>query len=64
VARAAGAPLPTRRDEDGLLAVELSAPLPSVELEHRPGPVEWAGVAVSLGALLLLGAWWRQVQRA
>ncbi|HSL50245.1 MAG TPA: hypothetical protein VK878_14355 [Candidatus Deferrimicrobiaceae bacterium] len=65
VARAAGRALPTRRDEDGLLAVELSAPLPSVELEHRPGPVEWAGVAVSLGALLLLlGAWWRQVQRA
>ena len=36
----------------GLLEVALAAPgPPSVELEHRPGAAEWAGVAVSLGAV-------------
>jgi hypothetical protein len=37
-----------------------------VELEHRAGAAEWAGVALSLGAVgaLLLGAWWRRAPRA
>jgi hypothetical protein len=53
VARVAGAPLPTRRDERGLLEVALPASAPEVELEHRPGVAEWAGAALSL---LVLGA--------
>ena len=60
VAHGAGAPLLTRCDEDGLLEVALPAPLAFVEVEHRPGAAEWAGAAVSLGAILLLGVWWRR----
>ncbi len=65
VARADGAPLAVRRDERGLLEVDLVAPASSVELEHRAGAAEWAGVALSLGALLvLLAVWWRRVSPA
>jgi hypothetical protein len=65
IARAAGAALPTRRDEQGLLEVALVVPGSSVELEHRPGIAEWAGVALSLGAIIvLLAIWWRRASRA
>ena len=65
VARAAGAPLAVRRDDRGLLEVALVAPASSVELEHRAGVAEWAGAALSLGAVLvLLAAWWRRARRA
>lgn len=64
VARAAGSELPVRRDADGLLEVEMPGPLRVVDLEHRPGAAEWAGAAVSLGALLSLGGWWRRARRA
>ena len=64
VARAAGAPLAVRRDERGLLEVALVAPGSSVELEHRAGAAEWAGVALSLGAVLLLAAWRRRAPPA
>jgi uncharacterized membrane protein YfhO len=65
VARADGAPLAVRRDERGLLEVALVAAASSVELEHRAGTAEWAGVAVSLGAVLaLLAVWWRRAPRA
>jgi hypothetical protein len=66
LARADGVSLAVRRDERGLLEVALPAPASSVELEHRAGPAEWAGVALSLGAVgaLLLGAWWRRAPRA
>jgi hypothetical protein len=64
-ARGEGAPLAVRRDERGLLAVMLVAPVSSVELEHRAGPAEWAGGALSLGAVLaLLAVWWRRASRA
>jgi hypothetical protein len=64
-ARGNDAPLAVRRDERGLLAVALVAPTSSVELEHRPGAAEWAGVMVSLGAVLvLLAVWWRRALRA
>ena len=60
VVRADGVSLAARRDERGLLEVALVAPVSSVELEHRAGVAEWAGVALSLGAgLLLLAVWWR-----
>ena len=65
VARADGAPLAVRRDERGLLEVALVAPASSVDLEHRAGLAEWAGVALSLGAVLaLLAVWWRRAPRA
>jgi hypothetical protein len=65
LARGDGAPLAIRRDELGLLAVALIAPVSSVELEHRAGVAEWAGGAVSLGAALaLLALWWRRASRA
>ncbi|MFI5327824.1 MAG: hypothetical protein ACHQ7H_16445, partial [Candidatus Rokuibacteriota bacterium] len=63
-ARANDAPLAVRRDERGLLAVALVAPTSSVELEHRPGAAEWAGIMVSLVAVLaLLAVWWRRASR-
>jgi hypothetical protein len=65
LARADGAALATRRDERGLLEVALVAAASSVELEHRPGAAEWAGVGLSLGAVLvLLAIWWRRPRRA
>jgi len=53
VVRADGVSLAARRDERGLLEVALVAPVSSVELEHRAGVAEWAGVALSLGAGLV-----------
>jgi hypothetical protein len=65
IARAHGAVLATRRDEQGLLEVGLVAPGASVDLEHRPGIAEWAGVALSLAAIIvLLATWWRRASRA
>jgi len=64
VARAAGASLAFRRDQRGLLEVALVTPGSPVELEHRPGAAEWAGVALSLGTILLLAAWWWRLTRA
>jgi hypothetical protein len=59
VARAEGAPIPARRDALGLLEVALPAGAAAVELEHRPGWAEWAGVAVSLLSAAAL-AWRRR----
>jgi hypothetical protein len=64
IARGAGQALDTRRGEDGLLEVALAAPLTSVELEHRPGAAEWAGLALSLATLLALSAWGVRMRRA
>jgi hypothetical protein len=64
VARAGGAPLAVRRNERGLVEVALVAPGSSVELEHRAGFAEWAGVALSLAAVLLLAVCWRRARRA
>jgi hypothetical protein len=55
VARADGARIPTRRDALGLLDVALPAGAMAVELEHRPGPAEWAGVALTLLSAAGLG---------
>jgi hypothetical protein len=55
VARAGGARIPTRRDALGLLEVMPPAGTTVVELEHRAGVAEWAGVAVSLLSLTALG---------
>lgn len=63
VARAAGAPLPVRRDEGGLLEVALPGTASSVELEHRPGAAEWAGAALSLLSLAALGLGWLRGRR-
>src|ERR1700730_17317825 len=53
VARAGGARIPARRDALGLLEVMPPAGTTTVELEHRAGAAEWAGVA---GRLLILSA--------
>jgi hypothetical protein len=55
VARAGGARIPARRDALGLLEVMPPAGTTTVELEHRAGAAEWAGVAVSLLSLAALG---------
>jgi hypothetical protein len=55
VARAGGARIPTRRDALGLLEVMAPTGTSAVELEHRPGAIEWAGAAVSLLSLAALG---------
>jgi hypothetical protein len=61
--RAGSRLLLTRRDALGLL--EVNTPLPgatAIELEHRPGAAEWAGLAasgVSAVALLLARRRWR-----
>ena len=55
VARAGGTRIPTRRDALGLLEVMAPAGTAVVELEHRAGAAEWAGVAVSLLSLGALG---------
>src|SRR5216683_3764751 len=55
VARAGDARIPTRRDALGLLEVMPPAGTTVVELEHRAGVAEWAGVAVSLLSLTALG---------
>jgi hypothetical protein len=47
LARADGVALRTRRDDLGLLEVALPNPATAVELEHRAGPTEWTGLALS-----------------
>ncbi len=54
VARTGEARLGVRPDELGLLEVELPPGAASVELEHRPGVAEWAGVGLSLLSLAVL----------
>ncbi|MGH7401578.1 MAG: hypothetical protein ACREKQ_04075, partial [Candidatus Rokuibacteriota bacterium] len=63
VARAGGEPLATRVDDLGLLQVALPAPASAVQLEHRPGAVEWAGGALSLVAAGALGLWRLRARR-
>ena len=59
-AEADGAPLPTRRGEDGLLEVRLTRPTQTVTLRYRPGAPELAGIAVSV---LAIAAWLMVVWR-
>ena len=54
VARTGEARLGVRPDDLGLLEVELPPGTASVELEHRPGVAEWAGVGLSLLSLAIL----------
>jgi hypothetical protein len=54
VARTGQARLGVRPDDLGLLEVELPPGTASVELEHRPGVAEWAGVGLSLLSLAVL----------
>jgi hypothetical protein len=54
VARTGEARLGVRADDLGLLEVEVSPGAASVELEHRPGVAEWAGVGLSLLSLAVL----------
>ncbi len=58
VARTGGARLAARADDLGLLEVELPPGATSLELEHRPGVVEWAGVGLSLLSLAGLALGW------
>jgi hypothetical protein len=55
VARAGAAGLPSRRDDLGLVEVDVPPGAVSVELEHRPGVAEWTGAALSLLSLAALG---------
>ena len=55
VARAGGRAMPLRRDDLGLVEVAPPPGATEVELEQRAGPAEWAGVAVSLLAVAMLG---------
>ncbi len=54
IARTGGTRLGVRADDLGLLEVELPPGATSVELEHRPGVAEWAGVGLSLLSLAVL----------
>lgn len=54
VARTGEARLGARPDDLGLLEVEVPPGAVSVELEHRPGGAEWAGVGLSLLSLAAL----------
>ncbi|HJV56016.1 MAG TPA: hypothetical protein VJ971_08565 [Methylomirabilota bacterium] len=55
VARAGGVRIPARRDALGLLEVSPPAGTAVVELEHRPGAAEWAGVAMTALSVVALG---------
>jgi len=55
VARAGGVRIPARRDALGLLEVSPPAGTTIVELEHRPGAAEWAGVAVTALSVVAFG---------
>jgi len=49
--------LPARRDELGVLEVDLPAgEATQVDIEHTPGVAEWGGMALSAAAALLLAA--------
>jgi hypothetical protein len=54
-ATAGGGPIETRRDEAGMLEVKAPPGTVAVELEHAPGPAEWAGLAITAASALLLG---------
>jgi hypothetical protein len=54
LARADGVALRTRRDDLGLLEVALPTAATAIDLEHRPGPTEWTGLALSLGSAVTL----------
>ena len=56
VARAGGSPLPIDRSPLGLLEVEAGRGDVVIQLEHRAGGAEWAGVALSLLSLLAVSA--------
>ncbi len=64
--RVDGRAVPLRRDELGLLEVDLPAGAPVVvDLRHRPGAVELTGLAVSAVSVLALGlVWIRRLRRA
>jgi len=53
--QAGGDRIPARRDALGLLEVMPPPGTAAVELEHRAGPAEWAGAAVSVLGLAALG---------
>jgi hypothetical protein len=53
--QAGGDRIPARRDALGLLEVMPPLGTTAVELEHRAGPAEWAGAAVSVLGLAALG---------
>jgi hypothetical protein len=54
VARAGGATAAVRRDDLGLVQVAIPPGATEVELQHRPGMVDWIGAAGSLLSLALL----------
>ena len=53
VARAGGAAVAVRRDDLGLVQAAIPPGVTEVELEHRPGVVEWIGAVCSLLSLVL-----------
>jgi hypothetical protein len=59
LAEADGAPLATRRGDDGLLEVRLTRAAQTVTLRYGPGTAEIAGLALSVVALgaWVVGAW-------
>jgi hypothetical protein len=54
VARVGGRVVPVRRGGLGLVEVAIPTGVTEVELEHRPGVAEWAGVGLSVASLALL----------
>jgi hypothetical protein len=52
---ARGQPVPLRESDIGLLEVRIPpGDMVEVELEHRPGPAEWIGLALSVASLVSL----------
>jgi hypothetical protein len=50
----AGAPLPTRRDSDGMLEIETPAGAAEITLSHGPGTAERVGVMLTAASAILL----------
>jgi hypothetical protein len=64
LARAGDHVLQTRRDDLGLLEVALPGPATAIDLEHRPGPAEWAGLALSVVSAVAFALWVLRARRS
>lgn len=56
IARAGGMAVAVRRSDLGLVEVAIPPGTTEVEMEHRPGAAEWAGVGLSVLSVPLLAS--------